>query len=177
MWNVCLYSDNQHHLIHIELNKNTFPLFKNLIWFLRIYKIMCMIKKALPPPPSHCLCAHNLTFTPQALWAERGRGQEGSFLSRQQWEINRLRVGEQDKAIGWGSVLWLATGWARSSQCNVQYAVPQSGATARETGDAFWGFPPRVSQPAALRGILGGTVTGLWVQGYRTTKFYFLNFN
>lgn len=53
---------------------------------------------------------------------------------------------------------WLSAGWARSSQCNVQYAVQLVKCCSQGNRRGFLGFPPRVSQPAALCGILEDTV-------------------
>lgn len=109
----------------------------------------------MPYSPSFSYSTQTLLY-----WAF-GPGHEGSFLCMQ-WrqgaaKTSRMDVGGEDKAIG--SSFEMFRRWARSLGCNVQYAVPgqvqQPGKRER-----LLGFPPWVSQPAALCGILEGIV--LW---------------
>lgn len=143
------------------------PLWTPLIWILGAYEMMCMNKTAAythlifsltyTHTPSFCITEQTQLYSallprtkrkfPQQAAAARGQPEQAVWA----WV--------RDKAIGQGSVLRPAEGWARSSQCNVQYAVHGQVLQPGNRRGSL-GFPHRVSQPAALRGILEGTVLG-----------------
>lgn len=93
------------------------PLQTPLTQIVRFYKMVCWIIFT---------CLHTLapgiSAQTQLYWAVWPRSSRK--FPQQAARTSSLSVGGEDKAIGWRSSLWLATGWARSSRCNVQYAVP-----------------------------------------------------
>lgn len=110
-WNI------QYKLISItclyKAAKKTFAIIQVVKFYKMIWKVTFACLHTLPP----WSISEQMLYW--AVWPRSSRK-----FPEQAARTSSLSVGGEDKAIGWRSGLWLATGWARSSRCNVQYAVP-----------------------------------------------------
>lgn len=82
----------------------------------------CVKIQSLPCTHTHTLPPLSISVQTQLYWAVWPRSSRK--FPQQAARTSRLSVGGDDKDTGSSSGLWLITRWARSSQCNVQYAVP-----------------------------------------------------